>query len=283
MRNPETNRGQSNHIHPDIELLSAYIDNEATPEEVRQVERHLQSCQACSDELASLKWAVNLLREIPPIPVPRSFAIRQVDIEPEPARRRFVLPDWLFNSLQWATVATAILTILVFAADLFIVAQPATAPAPGVLQIAEESAPEAAMPEVEKEAAPVAEPTVETRRNESVEPASGPSEVPAMPPQPPVPEDAAPQAQALSQPPADQAETETMAEAVPEASAQSETAKQLAEEPSAREPTLASKPVNQTQSALRPTNRLRLIEISLVGLFILLLGFTVWARRRRAT
>lgn len=287
MGNSGTNRGRSNHVHLDVELLSAYIDNEVTLQEAVRVERHLQVCGSCAEELASLRWTVNLLREVPPVAVPRSFAIRQIDLEPEPARRPFALPDWLFNGLQWATVATAVLAILVFAGDILnVFGQPAAAPAVMMAPLSERGTPivtpEARLSEAEKEAAP-AVPTVVTKRDESAELAGGPSEVPAMPAETAAAQAAPPQPR--GQPSTNQPETEAIQEAAPQAGAQSkvptEPAEDQAEEPRVSEPTPAPERLDQALPAARSPNRLRLAEIGLTGLFVVLLGLTLWARRRR--
>lgn len=297
MKNPASNRGQSNHAHSDIELLSAYIDDEVTPQEAARVERHLQSCRTCVEELESLRWTVGLLREVPPVPVLRSFAIRQIDIEPERARRRFTLPDWLFNSLQWATVATAVLTILLFSADMLLgLSQPASAPravqAPAVEQPAPSEAqpPEAQVKEtvlVEKEVAPQLETTAVTKREPAAELASGPSsEISPRAAQTPAPTQAV--SKARSQSVTVQAITEAPEEAVPEAESEEKALTQAsrgdAQEPAVTEPTPAPASYEPAQRVVpRFQNRLRLAEIGLTGVFLVFLALTLWARRRRAT
>jgi anti-sigma factor RsiW len=63
-------------------LLSAYLDGEVTASERRTVDEHLSKCGACASELEELKATVALLRELPYLPVPRSFALER---EPAPA------------------------------------------------------------------------------------------------------------------------------------------------------------------------------------------------------
>ena len=58
-----------------LELLSAYLDGEVTDEERAQVETHLAVSPAWRDELDSLRWTVSLLRELPDLPLPRSFEL----------------------------------------------------------------------------------------------------------------------------------------------------------------------------------------------------------------
>jgi hypothetical protein len=60
-------------------MISDYIDDLLGVEERSTVERHLEKCRACSNELESLRMTVQLLRRTPLVPVPRSFAIREVE------------------------------------------------------------------------------------------------------------------------------------------------------------------------------------------------------------
>ncbi len=63
-------------------LLSAYLDGEATAPERRMVAEHLSECGACTSELEEMKMTVALLRNLPDLPVPRSFTLER---EPVPA------------------------------------------------------------------------------------------------------------------------------------------------------------------------------------------------------
>ena len=58
-------------------LLSAYIDGEVTPSEAVRVEEHLAGCEECVSELESLRATSNLLRSLPDLEVPLSFALRE--------------------------------------------------------------------------------------------------------------------------------------------------------------------------------------------------------------
>ncbi|MDQ7828689.1 MAG: zf-HC2 domain-containing protein [Armatimonadota bacterium] len=53
--------------------LSAYLDRELTPEEARAVERHLDGCPACREELEALRQTRALLRALPERPLPEDF------------------------------------------------------------------------------------------------------------------------------------------------------------------------------------------------------------------
>lgn len=82
--------GRKRRCHKVRGMLSEYIDNRLDSEDRGVVERHLEICEACSNELESLQMTVQLLNQVPEMPVPRSFAIREADVVgervPEPRR-----------------------------------------------------------------------------------------------------------------------------------------------------------------------------------------------------
>ena len=61
--------------HAPTELLSTWLDRQVEPTEAEPLERHLAECGACRDELAELGAVRNLLRSLPDVPPPRSFAL----------------------------------------------------------------------------------------------------------------------------------------------------------------------------------------------------------------
>lgn len=88
-------------------MLSEYIDDRLDREKKTIVERHLESCETCSQELASLKMTVQLLHEVSEVPAPRSFTIPV----PQPTRERVIGP----SSLRWLRPATVVATIALVA------------------------------------------------------------------------------------------------------------------------------------------------------------------------
>ncbi len=295
MTSSETHRNQTNNMHLDIELISAYIDSEVTPNEAARVEHHLQACRRCNHELASLRWTVNLLREVPPVPVPRSFVVRQADIEPEPARQPFTVPNWLISGLPWATAVTAVLVVLTFSADLFFDSRLASAPAaieaPMARSAREESAPLAAeapaaeapaeeAPAPEAETVPRTPATAAKERTTPVELAEGPHEQPAP---------------AGSERATIQLESEPQA-AQPKAGSQRATAPGTATQPrasseqsedqvqalAAPEPTQVPQTAEREAAATFLRDPVRALEIGLTGLLIVLLILSLWARRQHS-
>ena len=86
------------------DMLSEYIDNRLSTEGKNLVDRHLQTCEACSKELGSLRMTVQLLHRVPEVSVPRPFTIAV----PEPKREGVLGP----SSLRWLRPATAVATIV---------------------------------------------------------------------------------------------------------------------------------------------------------------------------
>ena len=97
------------------ESLSAYIDGELLAGEKARVEKHLEECGACSENLATLRQTVAMLRELPTVPAPMSFALRPAPVWP---RARVTAPAWGYGLLKGATALAALLLVLLIGGDL---------------------------------------------------------------------------------------------------------------------------------------------------------------------
>ncbi len=84
-------------------MLSEYVDNRLDSENKSLVERHLETCEACSKELESLRMTVQLLHRVPEVPAPRSFTVAA----PAPRRESAFGPA----SMRWLRPATAVVAI----------------------------------------------------------------------------------------------------------------------------------------------------------------------------
>jgi len=94
--------------------LSAYVDNMLSERARRRLEAHLDSCQACRQELAELRATVEALGSLPMAEVPRSFALAAVpvaEVRPRPTSRR------LEFGLRLATATAAFALALVVIGD----------------------------------------------------------------------------------------------------------------------------------------------------------------------
>lgn len=58
--------------------LSALIDGALEGKRLEQLERHIAQCPLCQEELARFRKVEELLREVPPIPVPQGLAERVI-------------------------------------------------------------------------------------------------------------------------------------------------------------------------------------------------------------
>jgi hypothetical protein len=94
--------------------LSAYADNMLSQRARRRLEAHLDSCQACRQELTELRLTVEALGSLPMAEVPRSFALAAApvaEVGPRPAARR------LEFGLRLATATAAFALALVVIGD----------------------------------------------------------------------------------------------------------------------------------------------------------------------
>lgn len=104
--------------HVDPILLSSYLDEEVTADERASIEHHLKGCADCRTELASLRSAVQLLGQLPAVPLPRTFYLTEEMVNPTPPARvgwwQRLMP--LFAPLG---AAAALLLCVVMSAQLF--------------------------------------------------------------------------------------------------------------------------------------------------------------------
>ena len=61
--------------HLTTEQLSTFLDQQLAPEEQALCHAHLEDCKQCQKALDNLQQTVNLLRSLPLLEVPRSFAL----------------------------------------------------------------------------------------------------------------------------------------------------------------------------------------------------------------
>ncbi len=58
------------------EMFSPYLDDELSQEERARVEEHVRACDKCAEELRALGSVVDMVRGMPPAPVPQGFRSR---------------------------------------------------------------------------------------------------------------------------------------------------------------------------------------------------------------
>jgi hypothetical protein len=119
MSKPTSQSHKSGHRYA-LQRLSSYMDGQLSDREQARVQAHLNACPDCSEQLRTLRWTRDLAREMPVLPVPRSFIVREADLEPAP--RAQLLPRFSRSlaSLQAAAAIVAVLLVLVVAGDVFV-------------------------------------------------------------------------------------------------------------------------------------------------------------------
>ncbi len=68
------------------EELNAYIDGELDDAARSRVEAHIESCAVCRDALDELRMVSQSLQSLAGVQAPRSFALREADVESAPAQ-----------------------------------------------------------------------------------------------------------------------------------------------------------------------------------------------------
>ncbi len=186
------------------ELLSAYLDGQLSAEEQARLEARLAADPALKAELDALRRTVALVRDLPPVPVPRNFILPQeavrrqpVSARPQPAGRR--RRAWAAPFLTAATAVSSLLFVVILAGDLLFAGARMGAFAPAPEAALEAEAPQAAM-----EPLPAAATVVVEAEAERAMPA--PTTLP-MPTEAPKAEPAEAPVEAIAEAPAEAAET----------------------------------------------------------------------------
>lgn len=107
----------SDHVRPNQsfdELLSAYLDGQVTESERRQAEGLLGSDPAAARQLSELRYVAGLMAELPRVPTPRPFTLREAQVAPR--RPRVDWLAWLKPLYLRGAAALAAVCLLVLAA-----------------------------------------------------------------------------------------------------------------------------------------------------------------------
>jgi anti-sigma factor RsiW len=159
------------------ELLSAYLDGQLNAEERARLEARLTTDPALQADLEALRRTVALVRDLPPMPVPRNFILPQTAAaRPHPAPPPRPRHAWAAPFLTAATVVASLLFAVVLAGDLAFSSMGRSALAP---KAEPQEAPQLAMepsPAVEE-----MEAQVEVEAEKVVAPDAAPSATPVTP------------------------------------------------------------------------------------------------------
>ena len=110
-----------------LEAISAYLDGELTGNDRERIERLLQEDESLQNWYEELRRTRSLLRSTPILRAPRNFYLT-----PEMAGYK-AGPNRAFPILRFASAFAALLLVLLFLGDLFVIPGPVMAPARSVL------------------------------------------------------------------------------------------------------------------------------------------------------
>lgn len=104
--------------HLDLDLLSAYIDDQLDAAARAEATAHLGVCAACRADLAETEAVVDLLRTLPQFSPGRSFALEPRHLQQGRGHDWFAPMLDFLPALRLATVAVAALLVMVTAGDI---------------------------------------------------------------------------------------------------------------------------------------------------------------------
>lgn len=93
---------------PDAEALSAYLDRRLTANESAAVEAHVAACDACRTRLTGLQDVRATLRATPQAAAPRSFRVREADLESAPRAATPAAAPWIRALPAFGGLAAAV-------------------------------------------------------------------------------------------------------------------------------------------------------------------------------
>lgn len=131
----QSSQSQFDHLpERDLELLSAYLDNQLTVAERMTLDRRLAAEPRLRAELEELQATTMLLRQLAPVRPPRSFTL---DPTTAPRPRRFIPMSWF---MQLGSGLAGLALVLLATVQLLVMGGvgvgmiPAAAPAPAALE-----------------------------------------------------------------------------------------------------------------------------------------------------
>jgi hypothetical protein len=110
-----------------LEAISAYLDGELTGNDRERIERLLQEDASLQNWYEELRRTRSLLRSTPTLRAPRNFVLT-----PEMVGQK-AGPNRAFPILRFASAFAALLLVLLFLGDLFVIPRPVMAPARSVV------------------------------------------------------------------------------------------------------------------------------------------------------
>ncbi len=99
------------HCRRHQERLSLYLDGQLSDEEAARLEKHLEECETCTEQLATLRSTVELLRSAPAPRMPRPVVIPQSVIAAQRQTRRLDKAFYIVRTSAAAVSAALVLTL----------------------------------------------------------------------------------------------------------------------------------------------------------------------------
>lgn len=127
------------------ELLSTYLDGQLSARERAHLETQLAADPVLRAELEALRRTVALVRDLPPVSIPRNFILpHTMAARPRPAHRARPRRAWAAPLLTAATAVVSLMFVVVLAGDLLLSGAGGRAFAPPAEPLLEAEAPQAA-------------------------------------------------------------------------------------------------------------------------------------------
>ncbi len=117
----EGNVAEDSHRDYWLAFLNDYVDGTLPEAEIVRLEGHLAGCAACTADLEGLRQATGLLRRLPEVAVPCSFALNSFQV-------RRLKPSPFYRASQVAAAIAAVFLLAVVLFDLAGSAKTATPP-----------------------------------------------------------------------------------------------------------------------------------------------------------
>jgi anti-sigma factor RsiW len=180
--------------HLEDEFLSAFVDDQLSAEDTSRVQMHVGTCEDCRERLEAFRALANLLRALPEVDLPRTFAVGPQ--RPNEPSKVVGLRRW-YTATRVAAAALAAVFVFLSAGALYVdtrpvqVARPQVAAAPAVTEAVSPtiaprtlSAPAAARPAPQQAAQPAPQADDQVAAATSVNPLPTPVPTPRPAPLP---------------------------------------------------------------------------------------------------
>ncbi len=135
----------------DLNILSAYLDDEIPPQERARLEERLQQNPDLRGELEALRRTRLILRAAPKVRAPRNFTLTPEMVTPRPS-----FWDWFRPTMQWSAAVAFVLLLVTIAGQRWLMSPTFSSAEPPAMMMVETAPVEAPVAEAVVEETPVA-------------------------------------------------------------------------------------------------------------------------------